>query len=483
MHPGDRKNGGGLMPDDDYKAAEQYRASAAALLRKPDHPDVLIGHFALLYNTVDRRKVAQLFPLAARAWRLDPEKYTVMFNYATALTAVGRWPEAIAIFNRCVEQAPDQDWLGRACHHLGMSFRSNGDNAEACTWYSKAIDLTGDPEIKKDLALTQLAMGHLNEGLRTFECRRECSEAGIKKHGPKGHGLLPSNVREKHWQGEQLTGKTVVVYHEEGIGDFFMMCRFIPRLRDYGAARILLTGKVPDVLELVADNIAVDGIVPLAEFDCDHVVGSMTVPWRTGVDYDDVDGKPYFKAEPANFPRRGVLNVGLVWRGNPVYGRNSHRSMDFVNFCPLFDSPGIAFYSLQVGDGADEIAAAGYDGFVADLAPFAKSWRQTARLIARLDAVVTVDTACAHLAGALGVPVMMLATKFCDWRWNRQSEHTVWYDAMRVLRQQTVDDWAPLIDDVKVRLETMADGRRQVAQTDPARKSSAGDVREHAVHR
>jgi hypothetical protein len=468
---------------DDHDDAKQYRTSAAALLRKPDHPDMLVSHFALLFNTADRRKVRQYFPLALRAYRLEPHKYTVMFNYATALSAVGHWLEAIALFKRCVEHAPDQDWLSRAYHHLGIAFRSYGDDAEACIWYGKALELTGDPEIKKDLALTQLAMGRLNEGLQTFECRRQCSEAGIKKHGPKGHGLLPRNVHEKHWQGEDLTGKTVVVYHEEGIGDFFMMCRFIPGLREYGAEKILLTGKVPDVLDLVADNLPVDGVVPLKEFDCDYVVGSMTVPWRTGVDYADVSGEAYFKAEPATFPRRGLLNVGLVWRGNPAFGRNNHRSMDFIDFCPLFDSPGIAFYSLQVGDGARDITAAGYDGFIADLAPFAKSWRQTARLIARLDAVVSVDTACAHLAGALGVPVMMLATKFCDWRWNRNSERTVWYDSMRVLRQHTLDDWAPLIEDVKVRLEDMANGRGQIARSNPEGTPSASDFRTAAVGR
>jgi hypothetical protein len=192
----------------------------------------------------------------------------------------------------------------------------------------------------------------------------------------------------------------------------------------------------------------------------------MTVPWRTGVEYDHVDGKPYFRAEPATFPRRGNLNVGLVWRGNFAYGRNSHRSMDFTNFCPLFDIPGIAFYSLQVGEGAREVTAAGYDGFVADLAPFASSWRQTARLIAALDVVVSVDTACAHLAGALGIPVLTMVTKFCDWRWSRNSTRTTWYESMCVLRQQNQDDWADVVQRVKMRLEDLIDGRRQAADAD-----------------
>jgi hypothetical protein len=450
----------------DPEDVAKYKTFGGQLLRHPDNADFLVMHFAHLFNTADRTKVHEQFPLAQRAWRIEPGKYTVAFNYATALSATGKWLEAIALFKQCVERAPDKEWLGRAHHHLGIAYRSNGDDAEAIEQYDKAIELTGKPEIQKDRALTLMATGKLRDGLQAFECRRQCCEADIAEHGLKGQGMLPPNMQQKHWQGEDLTGKTVVVYDEEGVGDFFMMCRFIPRLYEYGAAKVLLTGKVANMVDLVADNIRCDGTVPLEEFEADYVVGSMTVPWRTGADLEDVNGKPYFEAEPATFPRRSLLNVGLVWRGNPAFGRNSHRSMTFTSFCPLFDIPGVAFYSLQVGDGQSEITAAGYDGFVADLAPFAKSWRMTARLIQRLDCIVSVDTACAHLAGALGVPVFTMITKFCDWRWDRKSNRTVWYDSMRTVRQTTQDDWRDVVTSVKHKLEDMVDERRQDAGRD-----------------
>src|SRR5262249_43157793 len=153
-------------------------------------------------------------------------------------------------------------------------------------------------------------------------------------------------------------------------------------------------------------QIEVNGIVPLSgSFECDYVVGSMTLPWRLGIDYTQINGKPYFNAAPATFPRRGKLNVGLVWRGNPEYGMDVHRSMAFSELCPLFDLKDVAFYSLQVGPASAELGRLGFDGFIADLGPFAKNWGATARLIKRLDAVVAVDTAVAHLGGALGVPV------------------------------------------------------------------------------
>jgi hypothetical protein len=267
-----------------------------------------------------------------------------------------------------------------------------------------------------------------------------------------------------HWQGEDLTGKTVVVYHEEGSGDFIQFCRFIPKLREYGASKVLLCGPVSNLLDLVADNISFDGIVPLSgPFDCDFVVGSMSIPWRCGVELDHVDGKPYFKTEPANIPRRGKLNVGLVWRGNAAYGNDVHRSMPFETYCPLFDIPGVAFYSLQAGHPSLEVTGLGYDGFVANLEPLAQTWRDTARLIQALDLVVSVDTAVAHLAGALGKPVFTLVTNASDWRWNRNSTKTIWYDSMKVFRQKKQDDWTPCIKAVREELRGMLDERRQAA--------------------
>ena len=163
----------------------------------------------------------------------------------------------------------------------------------------------------------------------------------------------------------------------------------------------------PSCWNLLHRNIPIDGIVPLTgPFNCDHVVGSMSVPWRCGATAGDIKGTPYFKAEPATFPLRGLVNVGLCWRGNPNYGRDFHRSMPLSAFCPLFEIPGVAFYSLQAGEPVKEITALGLDGFIGDLSPFDKGWRATARLVKRLDGVIAVDTAIAHLAGALGVPVL-----------------------------------------------------------------------------
>jgi len=435
----------------------QYKSLAAALLREPDNPQHLVDQFAILSSCGDRANGKHYLYLARRAYNAAPDNINAAFNYGSALQRAGQFNSAKEIYRWCVDHAP-ADWLTRCLHHLGIAYRALGQNERAIECYDRAISRDPDPQYRQDRALAKMANGWLREGLEEFECRRELAERRLVANNGElvAQRRLPAGSR--HWQGEDLAGKTLVIYHEEGAGDFIQFCRFIPRLREVGAGKILLTGPAPDLLEMASDQIAVDGIVPLsASFGCDHIIGSMSFPWRIGVDYKDVSGAPYMRAEPAGFPRRGRLNVGLVWRGNPAYGMDIHRSMPFSEMCSLFDLNGAAFYSLQLGPAAAEIGHLGFDGFVADLAPFARSWRSTARLIKALDVVVAVDTAVAHLAGALGVPVLMMVTDACDWRWDRNSEKTVWYDSMRVYRQHDQDDWMPCVQRVRNRLMEMLD--------------------------
>lgn len=441
--------------------ADKYRAYANHLIRNPDDPQTLVNQFAVLSEK--RENAAHYYYLAKRAYEIAPNEINTVFNYGSACHRTGRFKESLRLYQRCVELA-DDEWMPKALHHVGIAYRTLNKNKEAIEFYQKAYDLNGRPECLKDKALAMLADGQLYAGLKEFEIRREVA---IQKLIENGGNLVTQQKLPKHvihWQGEDLTGKSVVVYHEEGSGDFIQFCRFLPMLRKQGVKEIKLTGPLPDLLDLVSDNFEIDGIVPLAHFECDYVIGSMTLPWRCGVDWKDVNGKPYFKAEPAKLPRRGALNVGLVWQGNPSYGMNVHRSMKFMDFAPLFDIPGVAFHSLQVGPPGLDVTTAGFDGFVANLEPFMPNWRGTARVMQALDVIVTVDTACAHLAGALGKPVLTLVTNSCDWRWDRNSDRSVWYDSMRVIRQQKQDEWAPCVLDVKERLKKMvADGRRQAA--------------------
>lgn len=438
---------------------DSYRATANKLVRNPDDPEALVTQYANLAEKVENGK--HYLPLAKRAYEVAPNEITALFNYASALHRTGHFNEALKLYLKGLPRV-DEDWKGRFLHHVGIAYRALNENKKACEYYRQAFDVTGDIDILKDAAIATLASGDLQTGFKMFEIRKECAAKKLREHCGKliSQQKLPADV--VYWNGEDLKGKTILVYHEEGQGDFIQFCRYIPKLRELGAEKILLAGPAPGLLDLVAANISVDGIVELAgPFDCDFVVGSMSVPWRVGIDYTAVNGKPYFHAERANIPSRGALNVGLVWAGNPEYGMDAHRSMAFSEYCSLFDLPGAAFYSLQKG--SIDPTLLGYDGFVANLDPFMGNWSDTARVIQAMDVIVSVDTACAHLAGALGKPVLILTTNASDWRWNRNSEKTAWYDSARVIRQRKQDDWAPSIANVREKLRSMVDGRRRQA--------------------
>lgn len=441
---------------------DKYKAHAAQLIRNPDDATALVDQFAVIS---DKKENARLYlPLAKRAFEIAPIEISAVFNYGSALHRAGEFEKALEIYKRC-EKIGDDSWSAKIQHHLGIAYRSLGENRKAAEHYLKSNQIEPDPQIMKDRALAILAQGKLKEGLEAFEVRREAAAVKFTKN--EGHLVsqqkLPDGVI--HWEGQDLAGKTVVVYHEEGSGDFIQFCRFIPKLREFGARYVYLCGVVDSLIDLVRDNVWVDGIVPISgPFECDFVIGSMSIAWRCGVELSDVNGGPYFKAEPAKIPLRGQLNVGLVWRGNSAYGNDVHRSMAFENYCTLFDLPGIAFYSLQAGHPGLEVTGLGFDGFVANLEPLAQTWRDTARLIQALDVIVSVDTAVAHLAGALGKPVCTLVTNACDWRWSRTSSKTIWYDSMRVFRQTKQGDWRRPLHDVRLMLKWHLENvRRQAA--------------------
>lgn len=444
-----------------------YKAYAEKLLRNPNDVDALNDLFTLINNSGHRPNIKNYVCLMRRAAAVEPDNLGIMYTFAVSLEKSGQYAEAVAVYERLLNLLPDCPLVHEVLHDLGVCYRGLGDNAKAIEYYDRAIALDPKPIVKRNRAIAMLVGAthgthSFVEALKAFECRRECAEEKFKETGVAVEQMrLPDGV--VHWEGQPLEGKSIAVFHEAGFGDFIQFSRFIPGLRKEGT-KIYVTGANLAILELVASNLPLDGVIPLeASAECDYVLASMSVPWRLGIEYKDISGTPYFKAEPAKLPRRGELNVGLVWRGNPAYNRDYIRSSSLETFTPLFDIPEAAFYSLQVGTASTEITNLGLDGFVADLQPFMKTWRDTARAIQALDVVVTVDTAVAHLAGALGKPVFIM-THGADWRWHRNSDRTVWYDSARTIRQQTQGEWGPCVEEIKERLKEMIiAGRRQAA--------------------
>jgi hypothetical protein len=226
------------------------------------------------------------------------------------------------------------------------------------------------------------------------------------------------------WRGEPLAGRHIIVGGEQGIGDEVQFSRFIPRLKALGArvTALVLAENRRLFMQLGAD-VALDRMERHA-LTAHYVVGLMSLPLRFGC-FSDVDfGRaPYLRAAP----ECTSSDVGVVWRGQPRHENDRNRSMPSPD--PLLDLPGATLIEPH-GDTVDSL-----------------------NTLAGLQALVTVDTSWAHLAGAMGLPTHLLLPAIgCDWRWGEGRSDTPWYGSVRLYRQPRPGDWATPIAQVHTAL-------------------------------
>lgn len=255
------------------------------------------------------------------------------------------------------------------------------------------------------------------------------------------------------WRGKSLAGKTILLHAEQGFGDSIQFVRYVPLVAVKGAKIVL---EIPDSLMPLVDfrDDMVATIKPGAPpppFDLHCPL--MSLPLAFGTTLATIPGEtPYLCVPPerkANvrkwLPNSGRTRVGLVWSGKPSHRNDHNRSIAFDRLAPILSVPGCAFISLQreyrKADLATLAACPNLLRLDAALADFA----DTAAVVDALDLVITVDTAVAHLAGALGKPVWILLAAIQDWRWLLQRDDSPWYPTARLFRQPETGDWDSVI--------------------------------------
>jgi len=304
------------------------------------------------------------------------------------------------------------------------------------------------------------------------------SDEVLQRHRMSGEQNWDRPRHLQHiWTGEPLAGRRVLVRCYHGLGDTIQFVRFIRPLR--ALARHVVVWAQPALLELVASAAGVDEVlalhdgIPDADYDVD--VEIMELPHALRVTAIP-SGVPYLyppcAVRDCNEDRS--FTVGVVWEAGSW---DLRRSLPLSLMRRIGDLPGIRLISLQVGTAAAQapsIPAATTD---------CSTLNQTAARILELDLVISVDTMVAHLAGALGRPVWTLLHADCDWRWGTGRSDCVWYPTMRLFRQARANDWATVVEELRVALlhqsatgsATAADGKEQ---TLPLRRSAVGDEKQ-----
>ncbi|QXE86212.1 tetratricopeptide repeat protein [Geomonas nitrogeniifigens] len=371
-----------------------------------------------------------------------------------ALQVQERLEEAAQCYRRALALNPD--YL-HALNNLGSVSRALGEVDEAVRCYRKVLALDpGYADAHWNLALVQLQLGQYREGWQGYEWR-------FAKVDPIPRLELPRPL----WDGSPLKGKTILLHAEQGFGDTFQFVRYAPLLAAQGAT-VLLQCQAKPIAAVLATVPGVSRVLVrgerLPEFDCHAPL--MSLPYLCGTLLETIPAQiPYLAADPAlverwhpALPGEG-FRVGLVWAGRKSYKDDLKRSLTLSLFAPLARVPGVRFCALQVGDGAEQAATPPPGMELTDLGSGIKSFADTAAILTQLDLVISADTAVAHLAGGLGVPVWVLLPMACDWRWLMQREDSPWYPSARLFRQRYRGDWGEVLERVARQLALLA-GRK-----------------------
>lgn len=392
--------------------------------------------------------------------------------------------EAAEFFERVVKnQFAEMERKADAMNNLGLIAERCGETEKAATAYSFALKLYNDHAAAKiNLADAHRAMGDYDiaasEYASVLDQDPNNAEANMcagmlallmgdyargwdlyrARWRVKTFTTHPLDSRRPRWNGEPLDGKTIMLWEEQGFGDSLQFIRYAAPLAKLGAR--VLFGCQPCLREVMR---GIDGLAGAVERSdatpFDYHIPLLDVPHFLGTTTENIPEAHCLRIMPDWSPRFSLQGnmirkrIALVWAGSPTHGKDKARSVTPELIQPIIDAhPECDFYSLQAGPRAHEFARL---RGVTDLAPQIGNWTDTAQILTCMDLLISVDTACVHLAGALGRPVWMLCPNSPDWRWMLGRDTSPWYPKLRLFRQPKADDWQTPINRINEQLTTL----------------------------
>ncbi len=368
-------------------------------------------------------------------------------NLGIAERNLKQWDEASAAFERAAQLEPHRAELS---FYAGATRMPTGRVEEADTLYRRAIALRPDyAEARHGLAVKMLLTGRYAEAWPQFEWRW---------HVPD---VQPRRLPQPRWTGEPLAGQTLLLYAEQGFGDTLQFCRYASLFGPEVGIVLEVPRPLVRLLETLPGTrrlVAVGDALPPFDLHCPL----LSLPGAFGTTVETIPAQtPYLHATAPEVERcrrrlAGLPRpwVGIAWAGNPQYSQDAERSIPFRTLTPLLQTPGVTFVSLQKDRTSEQPQDLPFPDWTSELTDFA----DTAALIGALDLVISVDSAVAHLAGALARPVWLLNRFNTEWRWLQNREDSPWYPTLRQFRQQRPGDWDGVLQAVAALLpvkETM----------------------------
>ena len=446
-------------------ADEALASYERAIVIKPDYVEAHYNRGNILCQLQQWQAAFDSFEKAIAHKHDHAEAYV---NRAFALKELGRMNDALASCHRAIVLKPD---LATAYSNLGSALTAMGRVPDALSSYDRAIAIAPDaPSIHVNRGLTRLLAGDFAGGWADYEWRWRDTGSWVSK---ERRGFV-----QPLWLGETpLDGRTILLHSEQGNGDTIQFCRFAAAVASLGAQVIL---EVPATLVSLMQGLAgVRQVVaqgsPLPAFDCYCPLLSLPLALQTSLATIPAE-VPYLRSDEglrrewsSVFDHRSAPRVGLVWSSGfhaqqpELWSSNLRRNVPLETMAAL-SHVGVEYYSLQKGERAEselaELKARGWNGLtITDLTARIRDFADTAALIEHLDLVISVDTAVAHLSGALGKPVWLLNRFDSCWRWLLDRSDSPWYPTARVYRQTRLGDWEGVLRRVRADLATFCGNR------------------------
>jgi tetratricopeptide (TPR) repeat protein len=414
----------------------------------------------ILYEQTGRGLVPlRYFNLACE---IDNSNWMLLTNMSHVYCGEERYEEATRVVNKALDLCKG---MSHQPYFNAGIIQSLMNNQEASIdLFKKSLSIKEDNMTKFSLACELLATNQWKEGWDQYDYRLTTFPHCIEMANRYTCGT---------WKGQDMPGKTIFIYNEQGVGDLLQFARYIPEVKKRcGKVYVECQRDVLDILEASAERLGIDKLIPRdgmdwpkAEPDVDAIISICSLPGVFEVDMTKVSGEPYLNKVESPKPEEltnDKFNVGICWAGNAQHKCDHIRSTYLKNFQAL-QQPGVQLCSLQKDRSSRTWKGETVkldDGFanmgLVDLAPRLKSFLDCAKIMSHLDLVITVDTAVAHLAGGMGIPTWLLVQYNCDWRWFKKGQSPNWYDSVRLFRQTTRGDWPSLFAEVAEELKKVA---------------------------
>jgi tetratricopeptide (TPR) repeat protein len=417
---------------------EALAAYGDALGREPNNAEMLNAHGIALLDLARSGEALESFE---RALSINSRYMEAWGNRGNAMLKLNRPQDAIISYDAALKLAPGHP---QVLTNRANALRRLDRPAEALLNLEAALaSQPNHPEAQFEASLSQLTLGRFRVGWKGYESRWATTVFAAHRRD----FIAPL------WVGEQpICGKTILLHAEQGYGDTIQFVRYAPLVAELGA-KVLLEVQ-PELVRLLSQIRGVETVIgrgePLPAFDFHCPLLSLPLAFDTRLETIPGD-VPYIRpgcAEIAAFERRLPSKrprVGLAWAGRRSHRNDLSRSMSLDTLSPLLGLSAVEFISLQHELCAEDERLLGDRPQIVRIGEKLRDFAETAAIISLLDIVISVDTAIAHLAGALGKPLFVLLPFAADFRWLRQRPDSAWYPTARLFRQKSFAQWGDVI--------------------------------------